>query len=141
MTDRAPADPPERAVTVASRLSVGRLTVEFERRTDIEKEYRQFFGPEWRRINLAGIAVLAGFMLLVQASDLFRHAWSNDLAVMVGVRTMVVGTALWVGVLVWRNRGCRDGDWAVFAFLIVYLWPVSCSIRGTGRSRRARKTR
>ena len=120
MTDRPPSDPPAGTATADAALTVGRLTVEFNDES-IEKEYRRFFAPEWRRINLVGITVLAGFMLLVQLSDLFRLPWSGDLAIMAGVRAVVIATALCAAILVWRNRGERAGDWAVFVFLMTYL--------------------
>lgn len=107
------------AAGATDTLSLGRFTGEFGR-ADIEADYRRSFAPEWRRINLVGIFVLAGFMVLVQLSDLFRLTWSGDLALMAISRVLAIGTGIIVAITVWRTKGQRAGDWAVLAFLLTY---------------------
>jgi signal transduction histidine kinase len=104
---------------VTATLTLSRLTAEFAR-ADVEADYRRSFAPEWRRINLVGIIVLAGFMMLVQLSDLFRLSWSSDLALMAVCRVLAICTGIVVAITVWRTRGQRAGDWAVLAFLLTY---------------------
>ena len=100
-------------------LTLGPVTAEFQN-SDLEIEYRRASFPEWRRINLVGIAVLVGFMLLVQVFDLFRLAWSGDLALMAAVRFAVVLAGGLAAAAVLRANGKRSGDWAVFCFLLIY---------------------